>query len=250
LKLVRPLRLDDRKASPRGCFDCSAREHAPWCTLAGDALAALDEVKLLRAYQPGQFLYIEGDPCHGIYCISSGTVALRKAGRGEGNSVVALRHPGETLGYGAFVTDRPHANTAEATSETQVCFIENSRLKSLIEANPSVAHRFVIQMVQSKERAEELLAVCRELPVRARLANTLLALKDRHASVDEQGYLRFELPLSRGHLSSLVGVRPESLSRAIHALEQDGVARFRGREVIVRDLDDLLDEVELHSNTG
>ena len=157
LKLVRPPHLDSRGASPRGCFDCSAREHAPWCTLAGDALAALDEVKLLRRYQPGQFLYIEGDPCHGVYCVSSGMVALRKAGRVEGNSVVALRHPGETLGYGAFVTDRPHANTAEATTETQVCFIERSRLKSIIEANPTVAHRFVVQVIQSKESAETLL---------------------------------------------------------------------------------------------
>jgi hypothetical protein len=45
-------------------------------------------------------------------------------------------------------------------------------------------------------------------------------------------------------MASTIGTRPESLSRAIRALEQSGVAGFKGKQVLVRDLDDLLDEVE------
>jgi len=52
------------------------------------------------------------------------------------------------------------------------------------------------------------------------------------------------LPLSRRDMASAIGTRPESLSRAIRALENAQVASFHGKRVVVHDLDDLLDEVE------
>ena len=175
-------------------------------------------------------------------------MALQKVVPGEGVTVVGLSHAGDTLGYRAFVTDSAHRNTAGATTECRICYIDRSSLKHVIEANPAVAHRFLVQMAGKIDEDHALLVTCRTLPVRARLANALLVLKDRYASADEDGCLTFELPLSRGLLASLVGARPESLSRAIRALEQAGVAQFRGRTVLVRDLDDLLDEIENNSN--
>jgi CRP/FNR family transcriptional regulator len=204
----------------------------------------LDEAKLALSCSPGQVLFVEGDPCRGIYCIQSGVVALRKAGHGETNSVVALRHSGDTLGYRAFAADSPYRNSAEATTECQLCYVDRSVLKGILEANPAVANHFLCLAASETDQLETLVVTCRSLPVRARLANVLLVLKDRYASADEEGNLRFELPLSRGVLASLIGARPESLSRAINALGQDGVAQFRGREVLVSDLDDLLDEIE------
>lgn len=240
--MVRP--VSSPSSAPGSCFDCRAHEHSPWCKMANGALAELDEAKLLLSYRPGQLIFMEGDPCRGIYCIQSGTVAVRKVGPSEADSVVGLHHAGETLGYDAFVTDRPFRSTAEATTETRICYIERSTLKAVIEAHPTIAHRFLEEMVARTDDAQMMLVACRELPVRARLANSLLLLRNRYASIDEEGCLRFELPVSRGLLASLVGARPESLSRAIQALERAGVAEFRGRTVLVHDLDDLLDEIE------
>ena len=45
-------------------------------------------------------------------------------------------------------------------------------------------------------------------------------------------------------MASAIGTRPESLSRAIRALQDSGTATFRGKLVTVSDLDDLLDEAE------
>ena len=240
--------MNSSRCPSTSCFACRSRDHSPWCALTGDALAELDQAKLPFRYKPGQFLFFEGDPCRGIYCIDSGTVALRRVGPSESESVMGLCHPGDTLGYGAFLADSDHRNTAEATTECQVCYIDGSILKGVIEKNPAVAHRFLVKMAAKIDDAEAMLVSCRTLSVRARLANTLLLLKDRYASADEEGRLTFELPFSRGLLASLVGTRPESLSRAIRALDLAGVAKFQGRNVLVHDLDDLLDEIENDSN--
>ena len=62
--------------------------------------------------------------------------------------------------------------------------------------------------------------------------------------MDDAGNLRIKLPMSRRDMASAIGTRPESLSRAIRAMELSGTATFKGKNVTVQDLDDLLDEVE------
>ncbi len=45
----------------------------------------------------------------------------------------------------------------------------------------------------------------------------------------------------------MIGIRPETMSRAIKQLEEDGVAYFSGRSVQVPDLKRLLREIEPES---
>jgi CRP-like cAMP-binding protein len=47
-------------------------------------------------------------------------------------------------------------------------------------------------------------------------------------------------------MAAVIGARPESLSRAIRALQDDGVVVFDRRRIIIEDLDNLLDEIDHH----
>ena len=225
------------------CVSCKASQISPLSTAPADALAELGQRQLLR-YLPGQVVFSEGDRGSGIYCIKSGVIALERAGMDGVNSIVGLRQLGDTLGYRAFVTNGPQSHTAVATSESEVCHLDRSVFERFLEADPACAKRFIAQKFGKMDEAEMLFAGSRMLSVRGRLANVLLALKDLHATADETGCLTFKLPFSRTILASLVGARPETLSRAIRALEHAEVARFNGRIVLVPDLDDLLDQIE------
>jgi len=225
------------------CVSCQESEISPLCLAPADDLAELGQRQLLR-YLPGQVVFFEGDPGNGIYCIKSGVIALERAGIDGVNSIVGLRQLGDTLGFRAFVTNGPQPHTAIATSESELCHVDRSSFERFLEKDPSLTQRFIVQKFEKMGEAEMLFAASRMLSVRGRLANVLLALKDLHATADETGCLTFELPFSRRLLASLVGARPETLSRAIRDLEHAEVARFNGRIVLVPDLDDLLDEIE------
>jgi CRP-like cAMP-binding protein len=56
--------------------------------------------------------------------------------------------------------------------------------------------------------------------------------------------LIIDLPLPKQDIALMISTRPETLSRTIHAMAKDEVARFEKSKVIVSDLDKLLDEVE------
>ncbi len=79
--------------------------------------------------------------------------------------------------------------------------------------------------------------------VRERVARLLVELVDRFGAEGPDGALSLTLPLARQDMAALLGVRAESIARAVRALEVDGVARFSGRQVTIPSLDPLLAEL-------
>jgi CRP/FNR family transcriptional regulator len=233
----------DPKA-PLSCLNCQQREHAEWCELEGEDLELLDAARVTNLYQPGQVLFYQGNPCLGIFCVESGELALRKTDESGHSVIVRLVHAGQTLGYRAFFAGDNYTATCEALTEAQVCFIDKEAVRQLIHRNPALGLQFLRTVSEDLREAEEGKLAAVSLPVRARFAHLLLTLKDRHGTMGDDGVLRIELPMSRQDIAALLGARPETVARTIRALEDDGVARFSGREVWVEDLDSLLDEIE------
>ncbi|MEM6733883.1 MAG: Crp/Fnr family transcriptional regulator, partial [Myxococcota bacterium] len=164
----------------------------------------------------------------------------------SGNTVIlSMAEPGDTLGYRAFFADEAYRASAEALTDARVCFIDRETVRALLERNPKVGQRFLGHIARDVIQSEDQRFLMSTQKVRPRLAHLLLALRDRHASVDDSGRLEFELPYSRQDLAAHLGARPETIARTIKRMDDDGVAQFSGRRVVVDDLDRLLDEVEL-----
>jgi CRP/FNR family transcriptional regulator len=226
------------------CFTCQSRNRSDWCTLTDDEMKVLSGHKVGNSYAPGQVIFYEGNACLGIHCIEGGSVALKKAdGAGE-PVVMGLRGPGDTLGYLAYFSGRGYSSTAVALTDSRICFIDRAVVRTLLQRNPSLGLGFLRKMADQVTEAERDRVRSMTLPLRARVAHLLLVLKDRSATVDDKGSIVIDLPLPRRDLAAMVGARPESLSRVLRDLEEDGVARFAPRQAVIPDLDALLDEVE------
>lgn len=226
------------------CFACESRGRSEWCSLEGSELELLNKAKVTNVYQPGQIIFYQGNPCLGIYCVESGTVAVRKNDANGNSVIVRMASAGDTLGYRAFFASEPYRASADALEPSRICFIDKNAVRSLLANNPSVGHGFLRHMAHDLDDAEEAKLHASALSVRARLAHLLLVLKDRFGTVDDDGVLSIKLPMSRQDIAAMVGTRPETIARAVRALEDDGVAKFDGRRAIVADLDALLDEIE------
>ena len=226
------------------CQTCTSRHRSEWCGLDGVELNRLNQFKVCTTYQAGQAIFHQGHPCLGIYCVEAGTVALRKTDE-HGNMVITrLVHAGDTLGYRAYFSGSAYSASAEALTATRVCFLQRDALRDLLSRNPTVTYAFLKHLARDLEEADTAKLHSASLPVRARLAHLLLILRDRFGEVQADGTLRIQLPLARQDIAAMLGARPETIARAVRALETDGVAHFDGRTVVVPDLDPLLDEMD------
>jgi len=226
------------------CFACQNRSRSEWCQLQPADLVLLDQIKVCNSYRPGQVIFYQGNPSLGIYCIEDGTIAIRKSDADGNSMIVRLAHPGQTIGYRAYFSREPYSASAEALSLTRICFIERTGVSRLLEHNPSLGLSFLKRMADDLRQAEDSRLQAAAVPVRSRIIHLLLTLKERFSEIDVHGKLTIHLPLARQDIASMVGTRPETVARAVRALQDDGLAEFRGRRVVLLNMEALLDEVE------
>lgn len=229
------------------CLTCAWRADAEWGVLSDEDLRRLDAARSFNAYRPGQVVYTQGHPALGVFCIESGEVLLRRTDEHGTAAVTALVPAGRALGYRALLGGVPYEETAEAASEARLCFIDRAMVRELLDKDCRLGHRFFRRVAEDLTASEQARIDMATLGVRQRFAHFLLTLKDRRGRVDADGSILLDLPLARQDIASLLGARPETVTRTVRALEEDGIATFDGRTVRIPDLDALLDELEERS---
>lgn len=237
----RPIRSLPR-CSGIECARCDSFGLAEWGVLDPDDAALLNEAKVCNPYHAGDAIFHQGAPALGVYCVQSGTIATRRSDEDGNSCLIRLFHHGQTLGYEAEFTDGSHAVSAEALGDALVCFIDKKTFQTLLDGNSKLSKRYLSTVSENLQADQAMKLQLVSSPLRTRLASMLLDMRDYWGQVDDAGVLQIDLPLSRQQLASLLGARPESVSRAIRQLQDDGVAKFNGRTVMVPDLDPLFDE--------
>lgn len=225
---------EQRRSMPGvNCLGCELRQQNEWRVLADEEVKLLARAKKCRLYQAGEPIFSAGEDSDGIYCIVSGTIAIRKIDD-EGNAVlVQLGYSGDTLGYRGLLLGENRHSSAEALGPSKVCFIEKQVVRLLLDRNPALGLQFLRRVVVDLDEAHAKLAQNAIFSNRTKFIHLLLVLMKRHSQIGADGSRVVQLPLSRRDLASMIGARHETLSRIISRLEDDGIARFSGRTVYV-----------------
>jgi len=221
-----------------------SREEAELFVLNPGGLGRNTLEKNAHLYAAGQSIFIQGHSSLGVYFILEGTVGIRRADQLGNSTLLRLVESGQTIGHEAYFSGSAHSDSATALTQCRIYFVERRVMDEIKASSPALAEQFLQRMASDMQGADLSRVEFIHLQVRARLAQLLLTLRQHHGTVDDSGNLKIKLPMSRRDMASAIGTRPESLSRAIRALEKAGAASFKGKHVTVRDLDDLLDEVE------
>jgi len=205
-------------------------------------LDVVNEAKRTRVLEPGALLFRQGDHADGIYCIQSGLIGLRRVTPTGGSALLRLCTNGVTVGYRAMLSKAPHRNSAEVLGPSVVCFIERSHVRRLIEINPRLGERFLQHCFCELDETEADYAKSLTLSLKVRLLHVLLIFYERLGYQDEADGHVFKLPIQRHELASLVGTRPESLSRVLRVLETERLMEFDRRRVRFVDMAAVLRE--------
>jgi CRP-like cAMP-binding protein len=242
-------RADIIKERMGRCFPENVLERSEWRVLGNEELAELCQKAHCRTYEPGETIFYEGDACRGVYFISEGLIGVRKEDR-EGNSVLLhLSTEGDTLGYRPFLAGDNHRASAEVLKASNICFFDAETMSALLRDNPDLGLEFLRRATRELGTAENRFYEAVRLDLRTRVAHLLLVFKDRYATVEADGRILVDLPISRQDMAAMIGVRAESLSRTIRALADEGLIDVSGHRAWILDVDRLMAEVaplELH----
>lgn len=204
-------------------------------------------VKLL--YAPGESIFVEGDPCEGLYVIEAGQVKIFRTSPNGREQILAIEGAGASIAELPVFDEGDYPASAAAVTESTLLHVRKKDFQELCLAHPQVALK-VVKVVSSRLRA--MVDLINELSfssVRHRLAALLLRLAKTEGKKTERG-ITFHLPSTNQELASQIGTVRELVSRNLGRLQTMGIIHVHGKTVTVRDLGRLEAEVEENEERG
>lgn len=195
--------------------------------------------------QEGQWLFSQGDPAERFFAVQKGQVRLFRLSPEGAEKVIEIVAPGQTFAEALMFLNAPrYPVCAAALSGAEVMAIDAKDFAAMLRE--SVDTCFVVLGALS-QRLRALIGEIDNLTLhtaKSRVARYLLS----HCPENRRA---FTLAVPKGVLASRLSIKPETLSRVIKQLTQDGIIEVHGSHITIQDqrvlfdLADLADTAEL-----
>jgi CRP/FNR family transcriptional regulator len=185
-----------------------------------------------RVLRPGQLLFEEGQPCHGLFIIAEGRIEVRQTSLRGREQVFHGEGPGATLGEGPLFDRGGYIASAVATAPTRVLFLRRADVLDLCRRRPAVALAILEALARRVRHFAGIVSDLAFRPVPERLARYL---GEAAASPPLVAGTVLDLKLTQAQLAARLGTVRELVARGLAHLEEAGIiARKRGR-IAIRD---------------
>ncbi len=181
----------------------------------------------LRRRQP---VFRRGDTPAGFFVVVYGEIALFAHGA-RGPRLTGLVGPGHSFGEPMMFLGKPYIVDAMAQADALLLFIPKEPVFAEIERNPAFAHRMIAGLATRIEALVRQSDTQSRGSARERLVAYLL-----RAAVKRDGAAIVELPTTKAALATQLGLTAEHLSRTLHNLAREKLARIDRRRIIIHDV--------------
>ena len=201
-----------------------------FATLPDDDLRRVAAIAVLRRYAKKEAIFREGDRADGFFVISSGKVKVFKLSDGGKEQVLHVLESGQSFAEAAIFEGGDFPAHAEALADSEILLLPKRAFIDLLEKNPKVALRMLASLSKWLKRMTDLVESLSLKDVETRLVFYLSEeLKARGIPLKDGAEL--ELPIGKNVLASRLGTVPETFSRTLKKLQDDGLIDVRGKRI-------------------
>ncbi len=201
--------------------------------LPSNVLKHLLEESHVVEFPRNKLLFLRGEPADHIFLLLDGWVKVyRDTPEGE-QTVIGILKPGETVAEAAIFLGRDYPASAEVVSDARLLELPSESLLSLIREDGELGIRMLGTLSQ---RLRGLVLHIEQIQARStpqRLGEFLLSLCS-----ETEGAIVLDLPYDKSLVAARLGMKPESLSRALAKLRTYGVTT-NGHQVELSDIGKL-----------
>lgn len=188
-----------------------------------------------QAVPRGTIVFNRGDTANNLYMLISGQIKLAVNSPQGAEKVVCIIGPGESFGEAIIFLDQAAFPLyAQATTDSQLLLIPKQVMFNLLERDKTVSRKMLAGLsVRNRQLVQDIESVAL-LTSTQRLIGYLLQFE---AGMTDSG--RVTLPASKSMIASLLNLTPETLSRTMLKLQQQGLIEVNGKDITIIDLPGL-----------
>ena len=190
-------------------------------------LTHLRELAVAQRLDAGQVLFLEGEPCLGMYLVGQGRVRIYKVSPEGREQVLRLARAGDSFAEVPVFDGGPNPASADAMEASLVYLFPTADLLALVRASPEFALHVLRVFAR---RVRHLTLLVEDLSFRqvtARVAKLLLQTAREEGAAGGR--------LTQQEMAAMIGTAREVVARTLRSLEAQGAITIeRGRIVILK----------------
>ncbi|HEX7039658.1 MAG TPA: Crp/Fnr family transcriptional regulator [Trueperaceae bacterium] len=190
-----------------------------------------------RVFEPGATIFQEGDKGEALYIMAKGLVKLSKVDLGGHEKTLAILQPPEFFGEMALLGQTTRSATVTTLNEVHCYLLFNDDFRRLISDYPAMNLNLTSTLAARLRGMDDESQVLSYQDAQGRVAYVLLRLY--RGGVVDLAEDRALVRLTHQELANLAGTSRETVTRALKALESEGVIETRPKEVFITDPEGL-----------
>jgi len=177
-----------------------------------------------RRFRKGTLIWSEGETSGLLIAITTGRVKIYRLLPTGKSVTLFLFGPGDVFGFLPFLDGGAYPAYAQAIEDVEADVLPRSALLQALHADPSLATALIALLGRRLREAMDLIQGLSTPGVKSRVAAALLAL----LAEDQPQDPLVTLPVTAQEFAGAIGIAPETLSRALRHLEEDGIIAREG----------------------
>ncbi len=187
-------------------------------------------ISALRHYEKREAIFREGDPADGFFVVVSGSVKVFKLSADGKEQVLHILEAGQSFAEATIFEGGGFPASAEALGDCDLLFLPKRPFIELLEKNPKMAVRMLGSLSRWLKRMTDLVENLALRDVEARLVFFVSEEMNTRGVAIRDGAV-YEIPVSKNVLASRLGTVPETFSRTLKKLQEEGKIRVKGNQI-------------------
>ena len=197
-------------------------------------LQALSACTWTATLPKNSLVFREGDPYYGLYVVVKGGVKVYKLTSGGRETLLHIIRPLNTLGEIPMFLGGGYPAYASTLEESTLLCVYKEGFLQLLQDNSELSLRMLAGLSRRLKDLRDHVEKLTVYDVRDRLARYLLEEVSHCRPDHPEPCVR--LSVSKKLLAAQLGTAVETLSRAFHRLEGEGLLRISGRMIFLPDI--------------
>lgn len=179
-----------------------------------------------------------------MFCINSGKIKISQVGDNGREQIIRLTKEGDILGYRALLSGGKYSASAVALEDSSICLIPKDIFFKVIEGESSLSMQIMKLLSNDLGKAEHKITDLAQKPVRERMAEAILFLKETYGTENDGKTLN--VSLSREEIANIVGTATETAIRLLSEFKSDAIIELQAKKIKIINYDKLIKTANIH----
>ena len=177
-----------------------------------DVFANAKTVKLTT----NKVLFQAGDPGDGCYRVDEGLLKVSMMSRSGTERILAFMGPGSIVGELSMIDGRPRSAAVVAVRDAALSFLSRSAFEAFAQKRPEIYKSLVTILATRLREPDIVIAAGSFLPLKGRVASTLLELADHFGQDVGSGRVVIRQKIGQSDIAAMAGIARENVSRILN----------------------------------